>query len=316
MHIGELSTKALPSTINLLLSRVSNASHHFTEVIEKEINFLYSPNSDRPEQFFRRDSHGQHKPPIVEFEAEMEMMKQAIIKIGLISWIGLLVGCAEVVVPGAFTGGGEYYRYTTTSVGEKTLMGDVDQTTAATKKALEKMNIRFHAANTVDFDTEITASTSDLDITVTMEAITSTTTKVTVNAVKDHVFKDKATAAQLVSQIEAELNRDLSHDNFYPKVYLKNDCRYTIDVIVYYLAGKNGPETWQTRGWFSLAPGQMKYAADTHNRYIYLYNEARSKDKLAWSGSISQWFEGSYYDFFKVDMGTQLTDYTHSFACD
>jgi hypothetical protein len=33
--------------------------------------------------------------------------------IGLMGYIWLLMGCAEVVVPGAMTGGGEYYRYPT-----------------------------------------------------------------------------------------------------------------------------------------------------------------------------------------------------------
>ncbi len=44
-------------------------------------------------------------------------------------------------------------------------------------------------------------------------------------------------------------------------------ARFKIDVVVYYLTGKSEPQSWQTRGWFSLDPGQKKHVADSHNRY-------------------------------------------------
>ena len=152
--------------------------------------------------------------------------------------------------------------------------------------------------------------------TITMIPITANTTKVTVNAVKDYVIKDKATAAEILSQIQVELDRSPSPDGAFPKVFVKNECNRSIDVIVYYLAGQNEPEIWRTLGWFSLARGQKKYVANTHNRYIYFYGEARLEDNLTWTGDILQWFEGRRYRFFKVDMGTNLADFTQSFSCD
>jgi hypothetical protein len=245
----------------------------------------------------------------------MDSIKQALAGIGLLGLFWLMAGCAEVLIPGAFTGAGEAYRYTTSNVVKKTLMGNVGQVKAATRSALKKMDVRFHSVKTEDSETEIEASTKELDITITIEPITSATTKVKVNAVEDHVFKDKATAAQILSQIEAELNRKPLLKINFPKVFVKNDCHRTIDVVVYYLDGKNGPTAWQTRGWFSVDPGKKKHVVDTHNRYIYFYGESTSGKKNFWTGDLPQWFEGKRYKFFKVDMGTNLEDFTYAFSC-
>ena len=109
----------------------------------------------------------------------------------LISCFWLFAGCAEVVVPGTLAGGGEFYRYTTSNVPKKTFMGNVHQLTAAAQRALKKMDIQYHSLNHEDSETEMTASTDELEITITMEPITSTTTKVSVNAVRDQIIKDK-----------------------------------------------------------------------------------------------------------------------------
>jgi hypothetical protein len=42
------------------------------------------------------------------------------------------------------------------------------------------------------------------------------------------------TAAQILSQIEAELNRKSTPKSRFPKAFIKNDCFRAIDVIVYY----------------------------------------------------------------------------------
>ena len=85
--------------------------------------------------------------------------------IGLLGCLWLLMGCAEVVVPGAMAGGGEYYRYTTSSVAKETLMGNVRDVTAATRSALKKMNIRLHSVTPDTDETVMFASTPELDIT-------------------------------------------------------------------------------------------------------------------------------------------------------
>ena len=245
----------------------------------------------------------------------MIFLKHTMAAVGWFGLFWLIAGCTEVIVPGAFTGAGEAYRYTTSNVVKKTLMGDVDQTKTATRNALKKMKVQFHSMKTEDNETEIKASTTELDITIMIERITAVTTKVEVNAVEDHVFKDKATADQILSQIEAELNRKPPPKNSFPKVFIKNDCHRAVDVIIYYLDAKNGPTAWQTRGWFRVDPGQKKHVVDTHNRYIYLHAESASGKKKVWTGDLSQWFEGKRYKFFKVDMGTSLNDFTYAFSC-
>jgi len=247
----------------------------------------------------------------------MGVIKQAAAGIGLIGFMGLLIGCAEVVVPGAMAGGGEYYRYTTDNVAKETLMGDVRQVTAAARSALKKMDIRLHSVDPYTDETVMNASTAELDISIKVVAVTTNTTRVIVDAKEDHIIKkDKATADEVLSQIRIALAGKDIQEELYSKVFVKNNCRGPIYVAVRYLAGKNEPEHWQTRGWFKLAAGQKKYIVDTHNRYLYFYAETRLQDKIYWGGEEFHWFEGERFGFFKADIGDTSQDVTQSFKCD
>ena len=247
----------------------------------------------------------------------MGLIKQAVAGIGLIGFIGLMTGCTEIVVPGAMTGGGEYYRYTTDNVAKETLMGDVRQVTTAARVALKKMDIRLHSVDPYTDETVMSASTAELDITLKIVAVTNSTTRVLVDAREDHIIKkDKSTADQILSQIRIALDRKDLPEELYSKVFVKNNCRRPIYVAVRYLAGKNEPEHWQTRGWFKLASGQKKHIVDTHNRFIYFYAETRLEDKRYWGGDDFHWFEGERFGFFKADIGDTSQDVTQSFKCD
>jgi len=247
----------------------------------------------------------------------MGVIKQAAAGIGLIGFMGLLIGCAEVVVPGAMAGGGEYYRYTTDNVAKETLMGDVRQVTAAARSALKKMDIRLHSVDPYTDETVMNASTAELDISIKVVAVTTNTTRVIVDAKEDHIIKkDKATADEVLSQIRIALAGKDIQAELYSKVFAKNNCRGPIYVAVRYLAGKNEPEHWQTRGWFKLAAGQKKHIVDTHNRYLYFYAETRLQDKIYWGGEEFHWFEGERFGFFKADIGDTSQDVTQSFKCD
>lgn len=239
--------------------------------------------------------------------------------IGLLGcgYIGLLMGCAEVVVPGTMAGGGEYYRYTTSNVARETMMGDVRDVTAATRSALKIMDIRLHSVTPYTDETVMLASTSELDITIKIVPINASTTKVIVDAREDHIVKkDKATADEILSQIRIALVRNDSPQEVFSKVFVKNNCRLPIYVAIRFLGGKDEPEHWQTRGWFSLNAGQSKHIADTHNRYIYFYAETRLQNKIYWGGKNFHWFEGKRFGFFKADFGNDSEDFTQSFSCD
>ena len=250
-------------------------------------------------------------------ESDLNMKPLMAAGIGLMGCIGLLMGCAEVVVPGAMAGGGEYYRYTTSNIARKTLMGDVRDVTAAAKSALKKMDIRLHSVTPYTDETVMFASTPELDITINIIPISASATQVIVDAREDHIIKkDKATADEILSQIRVALAPNDSPLQAFSKVFVKNNCRRPIYVAIRFLAGKDEPEHWQTRGWFSLAAGQKKHIADTHNRYIYFYAETRLQDQIYWGGENFLWFEGKRFGFFKADFGNDLEDFTQSFSCD
>ena len=247
----------------------------------------------------------------------MRIIRQVTAGIGWVAFMGLLAGCAEVVVPGTMAGGSEYYHYTTGNVAKGTLMGDIRQVTAATRSALTRMDIRLHSVEPYTNETVMSASTAGLDITIKIIPITKSTTQVIVDAKEDHIIKkDKATADEILSQIRTAMARKDSNEERYSKVFVKNNCRRPIYVAVRYLTAKNEPEHWQTRGWFKLASGQKKHIVDTHNRYIYFYAETRLQDKFYWGGDDFHWFEGERFGFFKADIGDISQDVTQSFNCD
>ena len=246
----------------------------------------------------------------------MNVIKQFFAGMALMGMVWQLAGCAEVVVPGTLAGAGEYYHYTTENDAHKTFMATADEITTASRAALKKMDIQLHEVQSADGETELTAATIELDIRINMEPITATTTRVTVNAVHDHVIKDRATADEILDQIEKELEQPRAVKNEFPRIYIKNACHRPIDVIVYCLAAKDQPQAWQTRGWFYLDAGQKKYVADGHNRYVYFYGRTHQSSKLVWNGDVYQWFEGKRYGFFKVDTGKAMVDFTQTFSCD
>jgi hypothetical protein len=252
-----------------------------------------------------------------QVDSVLAMKKFMAAGIGLMGCIGLLMGCAEVVVPGAMAGGGEYYRYATSNIAKETLIGDVRDVTAAARSALKKMGIRLHSVTPYTDETVMFASTPELDITLNIIPISASTTQVIVDAREDRsIKKDKATADEILSQIRAALSRNDSPPEAFSKVFVKNNCRRPIYVAIRFLAGKDEPEHWQTRGWFSLDAGQQKHIADTHNRYIYFYAETRLQDQIYWGGENFHWFEGKRFGFFKADFGNDPEDFTQSFSCD
>ena len=241
----------------------------------------------------------------------------ALAAFGMMGCLLLLAGCVEVVVPGALAGGGVYYDYTTSNIAKETLMGDEREVTEATRSALTRMDIRLKSITPYTDETFIRASTPELEITIKIVPVTDNTTRVTVDAREDHIIKkDKATADAILSEIQKSLAGKDASEDLYSRVYVKNNCEYSIYVAVRYLTAKNEPEHWKTRGWFALAAGQKKHIVDTHNRFIYFYAETRLDNQMRWEGDDYHWFEGQRFGFFKADFGNKSGDITQSFGCD
>ena len=240
--------------------------------------------------------------------------KKIIILFALLVTSHFISGCAQVVIPGTIAGAGEYMRYTTTNVPKRTMLGSQKEVSAATYTALKKLNIKAPAGQTGA--STITATTAELLITITLEPVTPTTTKIKVDAARGQVVKDKATADKILDQIQAELTiPDTSHNNL-SRIYLKNNCDRPIDVAIHYLDSNSGLGNWRSDGWFRLMPGEKRSAVSTNGRYVYFYAVSPTDISSEWSGTFHQNLHGDRYGFFKVDLGIGVVDFTQSFNCE
>ncbi len=116
-------------------------------------------------------------------------------------WFLLLSGCASVLVTGASGG----VAYTITNVAYKTVVSPIDQVEYANRLALMKMRIRYIERRETGNGVQIVAETNELNIYIDLERITPRTTKIGVNAEKNIILKDKATAVTIIEQTEAML---------------------------------------------------------------------------------------------------------------
>ena len=248
----------------------------------------------------------------------MAGLKRGIIGIGMIGIIWLHAGCAQMVVPGTMAGAGELYRYSTGNVAKQTFVGDMKQTIDAAMLALEKMRIELVKTESISMDAEtiLYAETPEMKITLQLQPVTSTVTRVSIDTKKGQWAKDKATANEILSQIGQILKTEIASQNRFSRVYVKNECDRAIQVAIYYLAGPEGSQAWGARGWFFITSGTRKQIAETDNRYVYLYAESSSGKKFRWTGDEFQIFKGKPYGFFKIDMGQKLIDFTQTLTCD
>ena len=248
----------------------------------------------------------------------MAGLKRDVIGIGMIGIIWLQAGCAQVVVPGTVAGAGELYRYSTGNVAKQTFVGNMKQTIDAATLALEKMSIEWVETESISMDAEtiLYAETPEMEITLQLQPVTSTVTRVSIDTKKGQWVKDKATANEILSQIGQILETEIAPQKRFSRVYVKNECDRPIKVAIYYLAGTEGSQAWGARGWFLITPGTRKQIAETDNRYVYLYAESSSGKKFRWTGDEFQIFKGKPYGFFKIDMGQKLIDFTQTLTCD
>ena len=133
--------------------------------------------------------------------SNMALMKQAKNIHVYLCYLFLLSGCASVMVAGASGG----VAYTLTNVAYKTIVAPIDQVEFANRLALIKMGIKQIERTETGNEVKISAETSELRIHIDLEKITPKTTKISVDASKNFVVKDKATAAAIIEETEAML---------------------------------------------------------------------------------------------------------------
>jgi hypothetical protein len=123
----------------------------------------------------------------------------------------LLSGCGALpitlagVLPIIASGAGGGVAYTMTNIAYKTFSYPIGEVEGSLHAALEKMEIKEVGSEKLEYGVNVTAETRKLDIYIWMEEVTASTTRVKVNAKKGAILKDKATATEIIVQIEKGL---------------------------------------------------------------------------------------------------------------
>ena len=125
----------------------------------------------------------------------------------------LSAGCVHTVVVGILTGCGELFKYNMNNIAYRTFTESHYSTTLASTQAMKKMALQVRQIDTYEKHTMMYASAPELKIEVGIESITANTTRVSVNTYKGVFIKDKATANEILSQIELILSREPSSQN-------------------------------------------------------------------------------------------------------
>ena len=121
------------------------------------------------------------------------------IQLSLILTVFLLsVGCASILLTGV--GGG--IEYTLTNIAYKTVGYPISAVQTAMHKALERMGMKELSLRRTGSKAEISSETADLKIYIDLQWISNSTTKISVDARKNIIFKDKATAAAIIDHTE------------------------------------------------------------------------------------------------------------------
>ena len=115
-------------------------------------------------------------------------------------------GCAAIFAAGAITGVGQYIKYAMDSIANRTFIGNLNYVTEASINVLKKMKIQINTVKKHEEGAKIHAYANDLTIKIYLQPITNNTTKVTIDASKYSMIKDKATAQEIISQIDLVLS--------------------------------------------------------------------------------------------------------------
>lgn len=120
----------------------------------------------------------------------------------LITLLFLSYGCTSLLIAGA----GGAVAYTITNVAYKTVGYQFKKVESAAHTTLKDMAIRELEKKNIENGIKIVAKASDLKIYINIEEITPKTTKISVDAQKWSVVKDKATASAIIEGIERILS--------------------------------------------------------------------------------------------------------------
>jgi hypothetical protein len=120
-------------------------------------------------------------------------------------------GCAVVAV-GAVAAAAAGVTYTVLGTAEKTYNEEYEIVVAAVEQALVTLDIKTGDTKKTLEDTKVVTTTieayaRDLTIRITIERVTDKATRVVVDATKNYVVKDAATAGEILNQTTNHLSR-------------------------------------------------------------------------------------------------------------
>ncbi len=114
-------------------------------------------------------------------------------------------GCATIAISALGAGAGLGIPYVFTNCADRTVNFSFEQVNRATPIVLKKMDIVVHARTWTQGGETIRATANEIDIQIEMQRVTSKTTRITVDAKKSQFVKDRATAEEIINQLERTL---------------------------------------------------------------------------------------------------------------
>jgi len=116
-----------------------------------------------------------------------------------------LAGCAAgigltLLGVGAGISGGTGVNYTLDSVAYKTFAASEPELRSATLRTLKRMAMDVTAKQTTETGSEITASAGDRTVEIELDRITAKTSRMRVVVKQGWIFRDRATAGELILQ--------------------------------------------------------------------------------------------------------------------
>ena len=130
---------------------------------------------------------------------------RAIVLTGCIVLLALCSGCEAVAVTALGVGGAAGVSHTLTGIVYRTFTEPVQKVKRATLTALEQMAITVESVEKTENGEVIHAKASNRDIEIVLEALTPKATRMRVTADSEGIFKDSATATEIILQTERAL---------------------------------------------------------------------------------------------------------------
>jgi hypothetical protein len=107
---------------------------------------------------------------------------------------------------GAGTAAGTGTSYTLDGIAYRTFTAPLDDVRRATARSLKRMDIRVKTDEATNSGRSIVALAGDRTVAIELEKLTSRTTRMRVTAKQSTIFRDRATAGEVIAQTERALD--------------------------------------------------------------------------------------------------------------